>query len=57
MATCAGAFYAEGMSDILPGSECAGFEFHQFSVECDISETACMRKFLNDSTARDAFEA
>ena len=24
---------------------------------CDLSQTACMRKFLNDSTAYDAFEA
>ena len=53
--TCADAlaFHAEGVSYILPRSESAGFEFHPFGVE--VQED--LLKFLNDYTARDAFEA
>ncbi|KAI0227876.1 BTB/POZ domain-containing protein 9 [Lamellibrachia satsuma] len=37
-ATCASvpAFHAEGILDVIPGLECAGFELHPFSVEEDL---------------------
>ena len=38
---------------MLPGSDCAGFEFHSLCM--DVQED--LLKFVNDSIARDAFEA
>ena len=42
-----------GVSYIHPRYECTGFEFHPFIV--DVQEDSL--NFVNDSTARDAFEA
>ena len=48
MRTCVGS-----VSYILPGSECAGFEFHPFSATVQ----GDLLKFVKDSTALNAFEA
>ena len=50
----------KGISDVIPGLECAGFKLHPFSVEVSSLSNGVSEdfwKFLHDSTARDAFEA
>ena len=46
---------------ILPGSEYVGFEFPISSIQCEGSPSDSVHedllKFVNNSTARDAFEA